>query len=90
MQPILEPTTLQCHSWDTLPLITIEVQVTRNPQNVEHHKILQNANFMKVTLVAAYNVLTPYDEEYNYTAATKSPVSSENVSICNQTAARCV
>ncbi|KAI8422574.1 hypothetical protein MSG28_006368 [Choristoneura fumiferana] len=81
MQPLLEPTTLQCHSWDTLPLITIELQVTRNPQSVEHHKILKNANFMKVTLVAAYNVLTPYDEEYNYTAATKSPVSSENVSI---------
>lgn len=74
MEPMVKPPILQTKSWDNLPLMTMELSVVRNSQNSYHHKILKQANYIKLTLLAAFNVQIPYDEEYIYTAASNSPL----------------
>ncbi|XP_075974102.1 uncharacterized protein LOC142975250 [Anticarsia gemmatalis] len=75
MEPMIKPTALQCKSWDCLPLLTIEITINRHEENAEHHNVLKNANWMRITLAAAYNMLVPFDKDYIYTAATKTPLN---------------
>ncbi|XP_063823035.1 uncharacterized protein LOC135072958 [Ostrinia nubilalis] len=77
MEPMIKPPILQTKSWDNLPLLTLELSVDRNELNEHHHKVLKKANYMKVTLLSAYNVQIPFDEEYIYTAASKTPLHNE-------------
>lgn len=55
------------------------MSVIRNEANVMYQKMMRDANFMKITLVGAYNLIVPYDYTFLYTAATKMPVSSAAV-----------
>ncbi|XP_061729960.1 uncharacterized protein LOC133534732 [Cydia pomonella] len=77
MEPMIEPTVLQLKSWDNLPLINIELEMVRNPENQLHHQILDAANILKMTVVAAYNIINPYDKSVEYVAASKIRLSNE-------------
>ncbi|XP_062527388.1 uncharacterized protein LOC101745389 isoform X2 [Bombyx mori] len=77
MEPIKELPLLERKSWETLPLVTIEISATRDQENVLHHKILKQANFMQLTLIASHNMPFTYDNEHSYTAVTKMPISNE-------------
>ncbi|CAK1540619.1 unnamed protein product [Leptosia nina] len=77
MQPMIKPPASQAKSWDNLPLLTLEITAYRNPANLKHHKLLKEANFMKLTLIGCYNMHIPYDDEFVYTAATKMPIHNE-------------
>ncbi|XP_031762861.2 uncharacterized protein LOC113512552 [Galleria mellonella] len=77
MEPMIEPSILHQKSWDNLPLLTIELSVMRNPLNTHHHKLLKEANYMKLTLIASYNMIVPYNDEYVYSAASKMPLHNE-------------
>lgn len=79
MQPMIKPTLLQTKSWDNLPLLTLELSVDRNEKNERHHKVLKRANYWKVTLLAAYNMQIPNENDYIYTAASKTLLSNETV-----------
>lgn len=78
MEPMVPPSALKCKSWDTLPLLTMELTVERNPVFCVQHKILRKANWMKITLVASFNMLVPFELDYVYTAATKAPSQGED------------
>ncbi|KAL0881016.1 hypothetical protein ABMA27_002158 [Loxostege sticticalis] len=77
MQPMIKPTLLHTKSWDNLPLLTLELSVDRNEKNERHHKVLKRANYWKVTLLAAYNMQIPNENDYIYTAASKTVLSNE-------------
>ncbi|XP_026332961.1 uncharacterized protein LOC113239976 isoform X2 [Hyposmocoma kahamanoa] len=77
MQPIRMPPLLLRKSWDNLPLLKMGISIERHPENANHHSILQQANHMKITLIGAYNLLTPYDKDTQYTAATNFPLFNE-------------
>ncbi|KAJ8730692.1 hypothetical protein PYW08_002105 [Mythimna loreyi] len=76
MEPMVLPPALKRKSWDTLPLLTMELTVERNPLNNAHHKVLKNANWMKLTLIASYNMIIPFENDFVYTAASKIPTHS--------------
>lgn len=80
LEPIRTPSVLYCKSWDNLPLLKLGLSVERNPENVHHNAILEQANHMKITLIGAYNLTTPYDKDTQYTAATRFPLLNELVS----------
>lgn len=80
LEPMVPPATLNAKSWDTLPLLTMELDLERDPLNKFHHRLLQNANWMKITLIGSYNMFIPFEKEYLYTAATKAPLYGESVS----------
>ncbi|XP_060803748.1 uncharacterized protein LOC106132275 [Amyelois transitella] len=77
MEPMFEPKALLRKSWDNLPLVTLELSVKRNSLNAKHHVMLKKANYMKFTVVASYNMIEPYNNEFVYTAATKMPLCNE-------------
>ncbi|XP_022814460.1 uncharacterized protein LOC111348181 [Spodoptera litura] len=77
LEPMVPPATLNAKSWDTLPLLTMELVLERDPLNRAHQMMLQNANWMKITLIGSYNMFIPFEKEYLYTAATKSPLYCE-------------
>ncbi|KOB71510.1 Tetratricopeptide repeat family, partial [Operophtera brumata] len=68
MEPLVKPRILHRKSWDNLPTLTMELVVARNKEFEHHHKVLSRANYMKVTLLAAYNMLMPMtvDDEDDY------------------------
>ncbi|XP_050561717.1 uncharacterized protein LOC118265098 [Spodoptera frugiperda] len=78
LEPMVPPATLNAKSWDTLPLLTMELDLERDPLNKFHHRLLQNANWMKITLIGSYNMFIPFEKEYLYTAATKAPLYGES------------
>lgn len=78
MEPMILPSALKRKSWDTLPLLTMELTVERNPLNRVHHQVLQKANWMKLTLIAAYNMIIPFESDYVYTAASKIPSHNDD------------
>uniref|UniRef100_A0A2A4K0M7 Uncharacterized protein n=1 Tax=Heliothis virescens TaxID=7102 RepID=A0A2A4K0M7_HELVI len=78
MEPIVEPSMMHRKSWDTLPLLTMELTAERHSLNITHHKALRDANWMKVTLVACYNMFVPFEKDFVYTAASKLPSHGEN------------
>lgn len=80
MEPLVKPPILHRKSWDNLPILSMELAVSRNNVFEHHHKVLKLANYMKLTLIASYNMLIPYDEEFIYTAASKVPMQNETVS----------
>ncbi|XP_047984453.1 uncharacterized protein LOC125224976 [Leguminivora glycinivorella] len=80
MEPMNEPTVLQMKSWDNLPLIKMELQMVRHPDNKFHHQTLDAANIMKMTVVAACNIINPYDKYAEYIAASKIRISQEDPS----------
>ncbi|KAJ8721405.1 hypothetical protein PYW07_002180 [Mythimna separata] len=73
MEPMVLPSVLKRKSWDTLPLLTMELTVERHPLNQVHHKVLKDANWMTLTLVGSYNMIVPFGSEYLYTAASNLP-----------------
>ncbi|KAJ2953998.1 hypothetical protein O0L34_g2211 [Tuta absoluta] len=77
LQPMRARSCLQRQSWDTLPLLTMSIRSLRDPENARHHHLLQQANWMKLTLVGAYNLLAPYNLDCYYTAATKIPMYND-------------
>lgn len=79
MQPLIKTSVLLQKSWDNLPLLNIKIEVMRNKKNLHHHNILKKANFIKVTLIGAYNMLVPFNDEYVYSAATRLPLQNANV-----------
>lgn len=58
----------------------MEVGVTRQVENTHYHDIMRNANYMKFTLVGLYNVPVSFGELSSVVAATKMPVTNEEVS----------
>nr|XP_049696580.1 uncharacterized protein LOC110370667 [Helicoverpa armigera] len=78
MEPMVEPSMMHRKSWDTLPLLTLELTAERDASNITHHKVLRDANWMKVTLVACYNMFIPFEKDYVYTAASKLPSYSDD------------
>ncbi|CAH1646559.1 unnamed protein product [Spodoptera littoralis] len=83
LEPMVPPTTINAKSWDTLPLVTMELVLERDPLNKVHNMMLQNANWMKITLIGSYNMFIPFEKDYLYTAATKSPLYCEAVGRCS-------
>ncbi|XP_063359142.1 uncharacterized protein LOC134648534 [Cydia amplana] len=79
MEPMIEPTVLQLKSWDNLPLISIELEMVRNPENKLHHEILDAANVLKMTVVAAYNLINTHHTSFEYVAASKIRLSNESL-----------
>lgn len=79
IEPMIKPSALQCKSWDCLPLLTMEVSATRHKDNAVHHKHLKESTMMQLTLIAAYNMTVPPEEELVYTAITKTPLYCEFV-----------
>ncbi|XP_039751359.1 uncharacterized protein LOC120627423 [Pararge aegeria] len=77
LEPMYKPSVLVVKSWDNLPLITLTLNAIRNPENVNHHKMFKNANYMKITVVGSYNMITPYEEECVYIAASRLPLPNE-------------
>ncbi|XP_063381422.1 uncharacterized protein LOC134667616 [Cydia fagiglandana] len=77
MEPMIEPTVLQQKSWDNLPLINLEVEMVRNPENKLHHEVLNAANSLKMTVVAAYNIINPYNPSVDYVAVSTIQLSNE-------------
>ncbi|KAF9407856.1 hypothetical protein HW555_012266, partial [Spodoptera exigua] len=68
---------MHAKSWDTLPLLTMEMVLERDPLNNAHHRMLQDANWMKITLIGSYNMCIPFEQDYVYNAATKTPLFCE-------------
>ncbi|CAH0581408.1 unnamed protein product [Chrysodeixis includens] len=78
MEPMITPRASCRKSWDNLPMLSMELLVERNPQNAEHHKLLKEANWMKVTVIASYNMYIPFEDGYTYTVASKTPLENVN------------
>ncbi|KAG6438487.1 hypothetical protein O3G_MSEX000008 [Manduca sexta] len=85
MQPVFDIPLLQRKSWDNLPLLTMELSITKNKLNSHHYRILKEANYFKITLAASYNMIFPHDDDCIYTASSKTPCNNETVSskYCN-------
>ncbi|KAJ0175446.1 hypothetical protein K1T71_008605 [Dendrolimus kikuchii] len=77
MEPMYKQSILHKKSWDNLPLLTMELVVSRNPLNAKHHEVLKEANYMKLTLVGMYNTIIPFEDDFVYTAASKMPLNNE-------------
>ncbi|XP_052739561.1 uncharacterized protein LOC112045151 [Bicyclus anynana] len=78
LEPMFKPSVLLAKSWDNLPLLTITLKSIRNPENVQHQKMFKNVNNMKMTIVGCYNMILPFDDEFNYTAASQLPLPNES------------
>lgn len=79
MQPILKVPLLQRKSWDNLPLLIMELFTIRNKANAYHHKLFKEANSFRITILASFNMIIPYDDDNTYTAASKIPIHNETV-----------
>ncbi|XP_037298124.1 uncharacterized protein LOC115453164 isoform X2 [Manduca sexta] len=77
MQPVFDIPLLQRKSWDNLPLLTMELSITKNKLNSHHYRILKEANYFKITLAASYNMIFPHDDDCIYTASSKTPCNNE-------------
>lgn len=78
---MVEPPVLQQRSWENLPLLILDVTVKRNPLNSHHQEVLKNANYMKMSVIGAYNNIIPYNETFQYIIATQMPLYNEQVPI---------
>ena len=78
MEPMIPPSALKCKSWDTLPLLTMELTVERNSVYKAEHKVLRKTNWMKMTLMASYNMIVPFENDFVYTAVSKTPSQGQD------------
>ncbi|CAH0714509.1 unnamed protein product, partial [Brenthis ino] len=77
MEPIVPPSILLAKSWDNLPEINLCIESIKNNENLKHQNKIEDANFMKITLVGCYNTIVPYDDKFVYTAASKLPLQND-------------
>lgn len=79
MEIAVPTSALRSKSWDNLPEITLYIKSVNHEENIKHKKKFKHANIMTITLVGCYNTVTPVDDMFEYTAATKLPMQNEMV-----------
>ncbi|XP_049886096.1 uncharacterized protein LOC126380609 [Pectinophora gossypiella] len=80
LEPMIPLKMMYRKSWDNLPLLTMSIMVVRNEENARHHRVLREANWLRLTVIGTCNMIVPYDHDCYYTAATRLPTCNETVS----------